>query len=208
MFNSFAKQDQFIANLFNFKKEGCYLDIGSWEAVSANNTYFFDKEGWSGICVEIDSKNNIGYASRSCTYINADALTVDWKAAFKQKNLGKNIDYLSLDVDEASTEVLLNLPLDDYKFKAITIEHDAYLHGDTYKSPQKEHLLGAGYALLCEDVAVEQPGLFLGNTYDIKPLPFEDWWIHPEFFSEEVVKKLSCEGEYPSTIIAKFERGE
>ena len=42
MFNSDARQDEFIANLFNFKKEGAYVDIGSCGAVGSNNTYFFE----------------------------------------------------------------------------------------------------------------------------------------------------------------------
>jgi len=209
MFNSDAKQDQFVANIFNFKKEGSFLDIGSNNAVTANNTCFLDKSGWEGVCVEIDPQFNSSYGGRSCTYINQNALTVNWESVFKENNFDtkylKNIDYLSLDIDQMSTSVLAKLPMDEYKFKVITIEHDYYIYGDKYKSIQKEYLKEKGYFLLCEDVGVQQSGHFFGQPWHAKHLPFEDWWIHPNFFSEELIKKINCDKLWPSQIVSKFQ---
>ena len=209
MFNSDAKQDQFVANIFKFKKEGSYVDIGSSYATTSNNTCFFDKLGWDGICVERDSKHNPGYAGRSCTHLNADALKVDWRSVFKESNFdtkySKNIDYLSLDVDEVSTNVLMNLPMDEYKFKVITLEHDSYIYGDKYRGVQRKYLEEKGYFLLCGNVCVQQPGLISGQYWHESPLPFEDWWVHPDFFPEELRKKMSCDKQWPSQIISKFQ---
>lgn len=186
------------------------MDIGSNHAVVANNTCFFDKLGWEGICIEVDSTFNSTYthAGRTCTFINADATILDWKSVIESNNLdikySKNIDYLSLDIDQMSTNVLLKLPMNEYKFKVITIEHDFYIYGEQYKSEQKKYLSEMGYLLLCENVCVEQPGLFYGHPWNVNPLPFEDWWIHPEFFSDETIERLSCTNTHPSQIISKF----
>ena len=202
MYNSDAKQDEFVANLFNFKKGGCYVDIGSCGAIGSNNTYFFDRLGWEGICVEIESGYNSTYQQRTCEYINDDALGLDYKNIFEKKlfdiKFSKNIDYLSVDIDQLSYDALLKMPVNEYKFKIITIEHDFYLYGNEYKEKQKKFLIGNGYTLLCENVYAEQPG------YYGRECAFEDWWVHPNFFDNELINKISCKNQYPSQIISRF----
>jgi len=72
-FYSQFNQDRFLyENFFKSKKNGFFLDIGAHDGVSGNNTLFFEKIGWSGICIEpIPSvfeklKNN-----RNCTLIES-----------------------------------------------------------------------------------------------------------------------------------------
>lgn len=95
-------------------------------------------------------------------------------------------------------DVLRILPFDDYHFKVITIEHDGYLYDDKYRGQQRNILESHGYMLLCANVHVEQPG------YEGKICPFEDWWIYPSEFNQELIDKIKSEDEYPSQIIAKF----
>ena len=121
-----------------------------------------------------------------------------YKEIFKEYEFPKSIDYLSLDVDTLSLNVLNILPLDEYKFKVITIEHDGYLYGDEYREQQRSILESFGYLLLCSNVYVQQPG------YEGKEYPFEDWWVDPSEFDEDLMQKLKSENEYPSEIIAKF----
>ena len=61
-------------------------------------------------------------------------------------------------------------------------------------------LTSKGYFLLCSNVYVEQPG------YDGKEFPFEDWWIDPSEFDQNLVEKIKCENNLPSQIIAKFNK--
>lgn len=198
MFFSDARQDEFVARLFNFKKNGTFVDIGSCSAVASNNTFFFESLDWNGLCVEYNSTFNDSYKARKCKYINADALKLDYLSIFKELNLPKNIDYLSLDIDQLSFEALNKMPHDHYRFNVITIEHDLYHLGSTYKDKQTELLLGRGYKLICNNVFVEQDGF--GRN-----LPFEDWWVNPSLFSEELFNKIKSANEYPSNIIAKFQ---
>lgn len=198
-FNSDAKQDEFVANILNFKKNGYCVDIGSHHSIDSNNTYCFQELGWTSISVEIEGRFNESYSTReSGVHLNENALEVDYKGVFEEYNFPKNIDYLSLDVDTISTNVLKILPLDEYRFGVITIEHDGYLYGDTYREPQRVILNSHGYRLLCSNVYVEQPG------YEGKEFPFEDWWIDPAQFDKDLIDKIKSENEYPSTIIQKF----
>ena len=199
-FYSDAKQDQFVANILDFKKDGYCVDIGSCHSIISNNTYVFQDLGWTSISVEIESGYNESYSSRkSGVHLNENALEVDYKKVFEEYEFPKSIDYLSLDVDTISLNVLRVLPLDEYRFKVITIEHDGYLYGDKYMEQQRSLLNSHGYMLLCSNVYVEQPG------YEGKEFPFEDWWIDPSEFSEDLIQKIKCENTLPSVIISKFQ---
>ena len=198
-FYSDAKQDQFVANILNFKKNGYCVDIGSCHSIISNNTFYFQDLDWTSISVELESSYNESYGTRkSGVHLNEDALSVDYTQVFKEYEFPKSIDYLSLDVDTLSLNVLKILPLDEYKFKVITIEHDGYLYGDEYREQQRSILESFGYLLLCSNVYVQQPG------YEGKEYPFEDWWVDPSEFDESLMQKLKSENEYPSEIIAKF----
>lgn len=198
-FYSDAKQDQFVANILNFKKDGYCVDIGSNHSIISNNTYVFQDWDWTSISIESDGVYNESYSTRkSGVHLNENALSIDYKKVFEEYEFPKNIDYLSLDVDTVSLSVLRILPLDEYRFKVITIEHDQYLYGDAYRGPQRELLQSHGYLLLCSDVYAEQPG------YEGKECPFEDWWIDPSEFSEELIEKIKCDKTLPSVIISKF----
>ena len=72
MFYSYAKQDQFVANLLKYKENGFYVDIGSHHSTIANNTNYFSKElNWKGICIELDRSVLSSYIDRkNCLLLN------------------------------------------------------------------------------------------------------------------------------------------
>jgi hypothetical protein len=182
-YNSACKQDQFAATILNFLNNGIYIDIGSAHSKDTNNSLFFDNElNWRGICIEQSTSYNGTYNNRkNCKFINEDATKINYQQLFSDNNIPEIIDYLSLDVDALSLTVLSILPFNNYKFKVITIEHDAYLYGDTYREPQREILHKNGYVLLCGNVYVEEHGDSTGNR------EFEDWWIHPDLVDKDVL---------------------
>jgi len=199
-FYSDAKQDQFAANILKFKKDGYCVDIGSCHSIISNNTYYFQGLDWTSISVEIERGYNASYSTRTNgVHLNKNALEVNYKETFEEYEFPKSIDYLSLDVDSLSLDVLKILPLDEYRFKVITIEHDAYVFGDEYREQQRNLLNSYGYLLLCSNVYVEQPG------YEGKECPFEDWWIDPSEFDSDMIEKIECDSTLPSAIISKFE---
>ena len=198
-FYSDAKQDQFAANILKFKRDGYCVDIGSCHSVISNNSYYFQGLDWTSISIEIERGYNESYSTRTNgVHLNKNALKVNYKETFEEYEFSKSIDYLSLDIDTLSLDVLKILPLDEYRFKVITIEHDAYVFGDEYRDPQRNILTSHGYLLVCSNVYVEQPG------YEGKECPFEDWWIDPSEFDSDLIEKIKCDSTLPSVIISKF----
>jgi hypothetical protein len=198
-FYSDAKQDEFVANILKFKRDGYCVDIGSHHSIKSNNSYYFQDLDWSCVSVEIDGTFNGSYSTRkNGVHLNENALGVDYKKQFEEYQFPKMIDYLSLDVDTFSLDVLKILPLNEYKFRVITIEHDAYLYNDAYRSEQRNILNSHGYMLLCSNVYVEQSG------FEGKECPFEDWWVYPQYFNQDDLEKVKCDMSFPSEIISKI----
>jgi hypothetical protein len=169
-----ASQDKFVylilCKLLGQQNPGCYLEIGAGEPILINNTYFFEKNlKWNGVSIDISRDlEPRWYAVRQNRLLTADAITTDYSVILQ--SFPKVIDYLSLDVDGYYVDVLKRIPFRDYTFKVITIEHDYYRFGDLYRLEERQFLESCGYHLLCPDVK--------NGGYS-----FEDWWIHPSFFS-------------------------
>jgi hypothetical protein len=198
--NSASRLDEFVLRMLNFKKEGTYVDIGSAHSQIHNNTHLLAMHyGWRGLCIELSKDfHPESYAERgtSCTFLNEDALKVDYAKVFQEMSMPASIDYLSLDVDIYDLDVAKILPYDQYCFKIIGIEHDAYGTGDTYREPQRELLQSKGYVLTCANVLI--------RLSDERKWPFEDWYLHPDFFPKETIEKMKCDMVYPEDIIAKL----
>jgi len=198
-----AFQDQFIAHLLSFKKNGYSVDIGSCHSQISNNTFVFQELGWKSITVELNDKYNNSYTNRSGTLYNEDATKMDYVKVFEDNEFPKTIDYLSLDVDTASLTVLKILPFDKYRFRAITIEHDAYLYGDTYRAEQRKILEGHGYRLVCSNIVVPNPS---HQGYDGFSLcPFEDWWVYPDEHDPKIIDVIQSDLAHPNSIITKLQ---
>jgi len=200
--HSGSRLDEFVARLFEFKKHGTYVDVGAADSKFHNNSHYMDTQlDWRGICIEMDPKWNDTYGDRKrCTYINADATKLDYRQIFIDKGLPEAIDYLSMDVDDADLTVLKMLPLNDFDFKIIGIEHDCYAHGPIYRDAQRAHLLEAEYVLVCADVYVRNP--------NFENCSFEDWWVNPYYFSREMINKLIIKECYSEDIIDLFLNGK
>lgn len=196
--HSGSRLDEFAIRLLNFKRNGTYVDLGSAHSMFHNNSHFLDVHlDWSGICVEMDPKWNDTYGDRKgCTYVNQDATQIDYRQLFIDQKFSSSIDYLSIDVDVLDLVVAKMLPHSDYRFKVIGIEHDHYQHGDKFRAPQREFLLGLGYALVCSDVYVRNDS-FINCSY-------EDWYLDPAYFGADVISKMTSSNCYPEDIIEKF----
>ncbi|HEY5236714.1 MAG TPA: hypothetical protein VIJ14_11090 [Rhabdochlamydiaceae bacterium] len=180
-FYSQAAQDKFVWLLLygflNKQDKGHYLEIGAHHPIEINNTYFFEKNlGWEGVSIDIsDDHKNLWQMTRRNTLLIEDATKSDYRTMLK--SFPKEIDYLSIDIDRHYDLVLQRIPFDEHIFKVITIEHDFYGFGDEFRQKERSILAPLGYYLLCPDVSNQ------GNIY-------EDWWIHPSAFPEDVLAKL------------------
>lgn len=180
-------QDLFALNKLNSKRNGTFVDIGSNDPITINNTYLLESEyDWEGISIEIDKKwESVHNSIRKSKLIVEDALKVNYRKVFadfleKRQQKEKNFDYLSLDLEpaEVTLQCLMLLPLNEYRFSVITYEHDFYRFGDYYRKTSRDILTSHGYSLAVPDVLdrIDSNGVPFGNS-------FEDWWIDTRLFS-------------------------
>lgn len=181
-FFSQASQDNFVFTLLygllNNRDEGYYLEIGAGNPTKLNNTYFLEKNlGWKGLSLDISPNfSNTWSEIRSNPLLLGDATKLDYSDLLQE--FPTVIDYLSLDIDRDYDTVLKKICFDTHIFKIITIEHDYYRLKDQYRKKEREILTGLGYYLLCSDV-MDQGYIF------------EDWWIYPAAFPEQILNQLT-----------------
>lgn len=52
LFYSQHGEDFLLDKIFNGKKDGYFVEIGCLDGIEYSNTYYFEKKGWKGVCVE------------------------------------------------------------------------------------------------------------------------------------------------------------
>ena len=163
-----AYQDMFALYVNKGKKNGTNVDIGSHTPVYINNTFLLESVfDWTGISFEIDTQCVREFnKQRKNKCIECDATTFLYKQCFDELKLPKRIDYLSVDIEPASKtlKALKQIPFNEYRFNAITFEHDTYRWGNSVQQESRSFLNDQGYTLAISDVS------HLGNS-------FEDWYI-------------------------------
>ena len=196
----YSHEMQDLAALKLFGNVGkTFLDIGCSHPVKGNNTLLLEKNGWEGICVDIEDFSKEYTKERSSPFYQVDVTSQEFVEILSRHFPTKIIDYISLDVDGSSLMVLENLLKNEYIFRFMTFEHDLHWvlnhrgHADfgserewrcfgrtpeqiencKYKS--KALLRERGFALLFENVSFYESNKF--------PHPWEDWWINPSAFN-------------------------
>lgn len=173
-----ARQDVFTLNLF--EKAGFFLDLGCSDGSSRSNTLLLEQNGWTGLLFDSNPPDlNLARERRSSPCILRDLSASSIKEVLDAHSCPRVIDYVSLDIDQASFECLKRFPFGDYEFKFMTFEHDSYANrSDTVErkieAPKLLHSLG--YSTLVEDVICNG-------------LPYEDWFINPKFFTTDLIQK-------------------
>jgi hypothetical protein len=169
MINSYSQagQDLFALLVNKNKANGYFIDIGCHEPIYINNTYLLENKGWNGLNFDIEDYFDKYLQFRKTKFKQCDATTFNFKSYFIENNVPSVIDYLSLDIDNKTYDCLIKLPLIDYTFNCITIEHDEYANGPHVKNSIRNYLQNNGYVLHTSDVSHQ------GNI-------FEDWYVKKE----------------------------
>jgi hypothetical protein len=189
-----AGQDLFVHALLP-KTDGTFLDIGCCHPTELSNTYALEQLGWSGLLVDNDINAAILCQIKrgDSRVIHGDATKIDWQKTlhtYHPKWNGHAIDYLSLDVDEASADALAAILNAGARFRVITAEHDRYRNGERLRAPMRVRLFNEGYVLICGDVCATDGS------------PFEDWWVDKEL--SEAANRFRCEHTKWPDIIARI----
>lgn len=161
-------QDMFVLACLNGKRNGTYLEIGAGNPFIHNNTALLEtKFGWKGISVEWSAHLAYEFSQkRTNTILNANALEIDFEDLLVKHCMENTIDFLQIDTDETSIEVLRNMPFHRFKFNVIQFEHDAYRLDNSIRQESRQILKDAGYELVCQNLCF-RPGV-----------EYEDWYVH------------------------------
>lgn len=171
-----GQQDIFVLSTLGTKEPGTFLDVGCREPLNHSNTALLERYGWKGVAIDINDHSNDWKKERPNTsFIQSDALLVDYKTVFEKNKLTSPITYLSLDLDGRGIafQCLKNIIETGYEFKILTVEHDAH-SGNTESDmiPQRKLLTDRGYILV--------------RQCDI----IEDFWINPKYITKEQYLKF------------------
>ncbi len=182
--NSQALQDLFVLRCHDNKMYGTYLEIGGGRPYEGNNTALLEKKNrWKGLSIDLHQPyvDKWNESLRENPIIREDATHLNYLDLINEYNLGKEIDYLSIDIDPAyqSLEVLKRIPFEDVKFGVITFEHDHY--NDATRKVRRESrniFESQGYILIAGNISMDEE------------CPFEDWWVHPDLINEKIIDKI------------------
>jgi hypothetical protein len=174
-----------FAFYLNKKAPGYFLDIGCnphRSPTRCNNTLFLEENGWFGLFFDLElgcDRNSRRHVSmRVNKGIKIDCTTQDFEDILT-RYVPKKVNYISLDIDEASTGCLQRVMNSGIKFKTMTLEHNAGLDDDGKKArdAQRKLLEPQGYVPLFKDVSCR-----------VSPMwAWEDWWINPSDFDESIM---------------------
>jgi hypothetical protein len=193
-------QDKFVLSVLNNKKNGHFLEIGSNDPISINNSYILESQhNWYGLMVEYDKKWETSYKqNRTSNYIIQDATTVNYAQLFSQYNFPSSMDYLQIDLEVENRSTLTTLEILDrtifphYTFSVVTFEHDIY-RGNYFNTQQlsRDIFLKNGYVLVFKNIKNN------GN-------PFEDWYVHPNFVDMTYINSIKTDAQLEWTEIVKL----
>lgn len=173
---SFSNEGQdILANLL-IKEPGTFLDIGVGNCCFGSNTFTLEILGWSGLLVDFDQESvDRANRYRSSPAIQCDVRNADFRKILEAVKMPKMIDFISMDTDEANTDLVKNFPFDEYQFKILVFETDRYNNGDVRKRA-------------CEEALKPYPQYIkLLDDGMVKGLCWEDWIINKNYFDEKVI---------------------
>ena len=178
-----AYQDIFTLMALDGQQNGTYLEIGSGDPEYNNNTKLLEENGWTGLSLELNpelvNKFNLNRKNKS---IVADATQADYAEILSRITYNSIVDYVQVDCEpaESTFAALQKIPFDKYTFKVITFEHDHYADPSSgVQQASREFLTNLGYVLVVNDISTD-----LNRN-------FEDWWVHPDHISSEVLTKIT-----------------
>ncbi|MBW4430605.1 MAG: FkbM family methyltransferase [Pelatocladus maniniholoensis HA4357-MV3] len=148
-FHSQFGEDRYIFEKLNSSRQGVFVDVGAGHPSYLSNTYFFEKNGWNGICIDADI-NQI-------ELLKKDRSNVEWAAI---SPIEGEIEFFQASSPEYSSTV----PKEEYK------EPNQIQFKDTVRVPSfkletilEKHKIGAIDIL---DLDVEGTELEVWSTLD------------------------------------------
>lgn len=168
-------QDLFVLSVTDGKEGGSFIEIGSGHPTECNNTALLEKEfGWKGISIDNDERMcYIHSRERTSQIIRSDASQINFDLLFNQSCMEQYIDFLRINSEETSLDVLTKIPFNKYEFGIIQFQHNYCWWQNDFKDNSRDILHKIGYKLMVQDLSVDPI-----NAH-------EDWWVHPSIYNNK-----------------------
>ena len=206
-----GQDDWIIRDVFNYSKNGVFIDLAATNGVSINNTYLLEKNlGWTGICIEPNTKYLTELKKNRNCIICTDVIDseMDKTVLFRTDNgeLGGIVDedtdncykYRSKELENAiiikKTTKTLEYILDINKMPKIIDYLSIDVEGAETRIlknfPFNKYIF---LALTIERPTIELETILFKNDYvfvmNSKKLPFDSFYVHKSISNFDKIKK-------------------
>lgn len=185
---SISNQDNWVLDMTQNKMNGVFLDLGCGNGIINNNTYKLESQfNWSGVCVD---KN---YSIWSECILNRTSVCLNYEIVASENMIlnsgqttintiidnyfnGSDIDYLSINLNCDTLDVIKSIDFDRFNIKLITLQHNRYK--TFYNCIDSFH-----YFLLSKNFErkfIDVTGVVEGNEKFNQP--YEDWFYNKSYF--------------------------
>jgi FkbM family methyltransferase len=199
------KQDLWVLDKLNQKRNGIFIEVGANNGVHLSNTYLLEKDfGWTGVLVECDpnsipslrenrpnsiiikkacySESNINLPFKSDNDSTLSVLSSSGDTFVQSISLNDicghitEIDYISLDIEGFELNALSTFDFNKYNVKCWTIEHNL--------NPNNQASVN-NYFSICS--------ILLNNNYLVKRHDWDFFAIKDDYESEFYKNVQYCE---------------
>jgi FkbM family methyltransferase len=110
-------EDKWIVDNLHYPLKGIFVDVGASDGICGNNTYFFEKIGWQGLCIDADPSHH-AYLQANRRLVETCAVSsIRGEVEFYQHNTDstwsgiycRGVDYTPIKVQSRTLEDLLVL---------------------------------------------------------------------------------------------------
>jgi FkbM family methyltransferase len=110
-------EDKWIVDNLHYPLNGIFVDVGASDGISGNNTYFFEKIGWQGLCIDADPSHHASLKENRRLVETCAVSSVRGEVEFYRHNTDstwsgiypRGEDYTPIKVQSRTLEDLLGL---------------------------------------------------------------------------------------------------
>jgi FkbM family methyltransferase len=110
-------EDKWIVDNLHYPLKGIFVDVGASDGIYGNNTYFFEKIGWRGLCIDADPSHRASLQANRRLVETCAVSSIRGEVEFYQHNTDstwsgiycRGKDYTPIKVQSHRLEDLLEL---------------------------------------------------------------------------------------------------
>jgi FkbM family methyltransferase len=106
-FNSQFGEDKWLVenHIIDVSKKGFFLDIGAGDPIRLSNTYYFEQNGWDGICIDADPRTFMDLLNKRKKVIFGVINTHDGLETFNISQHGADLSSIKVETEAQKSTV-------------------------------------------------------------------------------------------------------